>query len=136
MKVNEVMTKGVHYVSSDTTIKKAAEYMRIMDYGFLPVGDDLEGKLSGVITDRDIAIRAVAEGKNPMVTTVCDAATKNVIYCFAEDELESAARKMAEKKIKRLVVLKNKQNKTLCGVITVGDIVRHNQAHIVFDAAG
>lgn len=136
MQVKRVMTNDVRYIPSSTTLKQAAEIMRSMDCGFLPVGDSADGKLLGVITDRDIAMRGIAEGMDPIACTVKDVLTEKVLYCFQNDSLESAAKSMEAQQVYRLIVLNNKTDKRLCGIITLGDIVRHSQTDLVAKTVG
>lgn len=123
MKVEEVMTTDVDYVPSDMSLAEAANHMKNHDCGFLPIGNDPNGKLQGVITDRDIVLRAVAEGKDPNTTTVSEAKTDKVLYCFRNDDVRDAAYSMRDKQVYRLIVLDSPQTKKLCGVVTLGDIV-------------
>lgn len=124
MKVNEVMTRNVEYLASDTTLAEAAQCMRDQDCGFLPIGDDPQGKLQGVITDRDIVVRAIAEGCDPEEGTIGEYKTDKVLYCYESDDVQNAARNMREQQVYRLIVLNNDREKRLCGVVTLGDIVR------------
>lgn len=112
------MTRDVVLVSPDTSLKDAAAKMRETDSGFLPVGEN--DRLVGTLTDRDIAIRAVAEGHDPNATKVRDAMSEHVVYCFDDQEHDEAARLMAEKQIKRLAVLN--RDKRLVGVVSLGDV--------------
>ena len=101
--------------------------MRDLDVGFLPVADEREQKLSGVVTDRDITLRAVADGCDPAKTTVADIQSDRVLYCFKDDDVTDAARGMQTQQVYRLVVLESRDNKKLCGVVSLGDILRHDQ---------
>jgi CBS domain-containing protein len=85
----------------------AARKTRDLDCGFLPVADPREEKLSGVITDRDITLRAVADGRDPAKTTVGDIQSDRVLYCFRNDDVTDAARSMQKQQVYRLVVLAN-----------------------------
>lgn len=125
MKIKQVMTKDVEYIPTDTTIKQAAEKMAEMDTGFLPLGNKDNDKLQGVVTDRDIVIRAVASGLDPNKATVEQVKTDKVLYCFEEDDVDVAAESMHDLQVSRLIVLNNKQDKRLCGIISLGDIYRH-----------
>lgn len=127
MKISEVMTRNVEYIPSSTTLEEAAVRMRELDTGFLPIGDSPDGKLQGVITDRDIVVRALAEGLDPADTTVEQVRSNKVLYCFQDDGLQSAADSMAQQQVYRLIVLDNPDDKRLSGVITLGDILRHDQ---------
>lgn len=83
MQVQQIMSTSVEYVPTDTTLAQAAKYMRDLDTGFLPIGDSPQGRLQGVITDRDITVRGVAAGKNPENTTVDQMKTDKILYCFS-----------------------------------------------------
>jgi CBS domain-containing protein len=134
MLVREAMTGHVEYIPSSTTLKQAAEKMRELDCGFLPLGDAPDGKLLGVITDRDIVIRGIAKGLDPVSTTVDRIKSEKVLYCFKDDKLADAAHSMHDKQVYRLVVLNNKQEKKLCGVISLGDITRHHEVALAAEA--
>lgn len=135
MKVRDIMTDNVDYLAPTASLRDAAREMASRDCGFLPISDDQGQKLAGVITDRDITIRAVAEGKDPESTRVSEALTNKVLYCFADDSLEDAADNMREQAVYRLIVLDNAQGKQLCGVISLGDIVRHDHASLASKTA-
>ncbi|HJY65045.1 MAG TPA: CBS domain-containing protein [Ignavibacteria bacterium] len=117
MKIKEVMTPHAEYVDPATTIRDAAKRMKNMDIGALPVGEN--DKLVGMVTDRDITTRAVADGKNPQTTPVSEVMTRGIKYCFEDDKIENAAITMEDKQIHRLVVLNN--NKRMVGIVSVGD---------------
>ena len=127
MKVKDAMTKEVEYIPTSTTIRRAAEKMAKMDTGFLPLGNSDSDKLQGVVTDRDIVIRAVARGLDPDEATVEQVKTDKVLYCYEDDNIKKAAESMHDQQVSRLIVLNNKDEKRLCGVITLGDIVRHHE---------
>ena len=95
MQVKEIMTRSVDLVDPNTTISDAAIKMRDDDVGALPVGEN--DRLVGMITDRDIAIRAVAENKAPSQTKVRDAMSEGICYCFEDDAVDDAARIMADR---------------------------------------
>jgi CBS domain-containing protein len=119
MRVNEVMTRGVECVRPTDDIASAAARMRDLDIGPLPVcGDD--DRLVGMLTDRDITVRAVAEGRDPKKTRVSDVMTPNIIYCFEDQDITEAARLMKENQIRRLVVLS--RDKRLVGIVSLGDL--------------
>lgn len=126
MQIKEVMTKEVSYVPMNTNLKEAAEKMAELDCGFLPLANTDEDKLRGVVTDRDIVIRGIAKGLDPHKATVDQVKTDQVLYCFEEDDISSAVDSMNEMQVHRLIVLNNKKDKRLRGVITLGDIFRHN----------
>jgi CBS domain-containing protein len=111
------MTRDVKLVSPTQTIRDAARMMAELDAGVLPVQQD--DRLVGMITDRDIAVRAVAEGKSPD-TLVRDVMSNEVLYCFDDQEIEDVARNMGEVKVRRLPVVN--RDKRLVGIISIGDL--------------
>jgi CBS domain-containing protein len=117
MLVNEAMSSDVKIASPDQSIKDAARMMAEIDAGSLPVGEN--DRLVGMITDRDIAIRAVAAGKPP-TTPVREVMSSEVKYCFEDDELDDVADNMADVKLRRLPVLN--RDKRLVGIVSLGDI--------------
>jgi len=119
MKVQEVMTRGVECIGPDTKMDEAARRMRDLDVGSLPVCGD-QDKLVGIVTDRDIVVRGIAHGKDPKTTAVRDAMTPNIHYCFADQDVEEAARLMKDKQIRRLAVLD--RDKRLVGIVSLGDL--------------
>ena len=118
MRVNEVMTRGAECVGPDTTLQEAARKMKDMDVGPLPVCDN--DRLAGMLTDRDIVVRAVAEGRDPRTARVRDAMTEGISYCYEDDDVADAARLMREKQVRRLVVLN--RDKRLVGIVSLGDL--------------
>jgi len=120
MKVGEVMTRDVKLVSPQQSICDAAKMMAECDAGALPVGED--DRLVGVITDRDIAIRAVAEDKGPD-TPVAEVMTKQVLYCFEDESVDHVAQNMGEQQVRRLPVLN--REKRLVGIVSIGDLSRN-----------
>lgn len=121
MKVNKVMTHDVRLLRPDQTISEAAVLMAEIDTGALPVGDN--DRLVGMITDRDIVIRGLAQGKSPD-TKVADIMTKEVLYCFDTDEVDEAARNMGKAKVRRLPVLN--KDKRMVGIVSLGDLAIKN----------
>jgi CBS domain-containing protein len=111
------MSKDVKIASPDWSIRQAAKAMKEIDAGFLPVGEN--DRLVGMVTDRDIAIRGIADGKGPKAK-VRDVMTDEVIYCFEDDDLDVVSTKMADRKIRRLPVLN--RDKRLVGVVSLGDL--------------
>ena len=118
MKISDIMTSDVQIVAPDDTIQDAARKMEDADIGFLPVGEN--DRLVGMLTDRDIALRAVAQGKDPKKTKVRDVMTKRVLYCTAEEDVEDAASNMADLRIRRLPIID--RDKRLVGIVSIGDI--------------
>jgi CBS domain-containing protein len=118
MQVKDVMTRGVECVSPDTPLQEAARKMRDLDVGPLPVCDN--DRLAGMLTDRDITVRAVADGRDPKSAKVRDAMSEGINYCFEEDDVEQAARVMRERQVRRLAVLN--RDKRLVGIVSLGDL--------------
>jgi CBS domain-containing protein len=117
MKVSECMTREVVVVSPDDSICDAAQKMAECDAGSLPVGEN--DRLVGMITDRDIAVRAVAKNLPPD-TPVRDAMSTEVLYCFEDEDIEKVADNMGEQQVRRLPVLN--RDKRLVGIISLGDV--------------
>ncbi len=117
MKVHEAMTAGVRLVNPDRSICDAAQVMADQDVGALPVGEN--DRLVGMITDRDIAVRAVAQGLPPD-TKIRDVMSAQVKYCFDDEELEHVARNMGDLKVRRLPVLN--REKRLVGILAISDL--------------
>jgi CBS domain-containing protein len=118
MQLKDVMTTDVQLTDPTIKLKEAASMMRDGDFGLLPVGAN--DRLVGTITDRDIAVRAVAEGKDPNTTTVGDVMSEGIRYCFEDQEVEEAAKLMAQAQIRRLPVLN--RDKRLVGIVALADI--------------
>lgn len=135
MKIKDVMKKDIKYVPSGTNLNQAARLMTGLDCGFIPVADTGQERLLGVVTDRDIVIRAVAEGMDANATSVDQVMTDRVLYCFADDEVEHAAKNMQDQHVYRLIVLNNKEDKKLCGIISLGDIIRSDELELAAEAA-
>jgi CBS domain-containing protein len=112
------MTPSVVTVSRDTPLADAARLMRDSDVGPLPVAD--EGRLVGVLTDRDITIRAVADGKDPFSTRVDEVMTPKVVCCLDTDDVEHAAEMMQSAQLRRLLVVTG--DGRLAGIVSLGDI--------------
>lgn len=118
MKVMEIMSLEPEVISPDASIRDAAKRMRTEDIGAIPVGEN--DRLVGMVTDRDIATRAVAEEKNPGTTSVRDVMSKKVFYIFDDDQLDAAARCMSDHQVRRLPVLNH--DKRLVGIVSLGDL--------------
>ncbi|MGE5791945.1 MAG: CBS domain-containing protein [Bacteroidota bacterium] len=129
MKIAEAMTRDVRVANPDQTIREAAQMMAELDAGALPVGE--HDRLVGMITDRDIAIRAVAHGKAPE-TRIRDVMTDDVKYCFEDDEVEEVARNMADVQVRRLPVVN--RDKRLVGIVAIADIAATEDAEVVGEA--
>jgi len=116
--VEEVMTRDVEVVSPEDTLRDVAEKMRTLNVGPLPVCDGQ--KLQGIITDRDIVVRAVSQGMDPNSTPVSQVMTDEVEYIFADEGIEVAAHRMREEQIRRILVVD--RDKKLVGILSLGDI--------------
>ena len=121
MRLKDIMTRDPVVLPPDTTLKEAARRMRDLDSGVMPVGEN--DRLAGMLTDRDITVRATAEGKDPNDTPVREVMTPEVVYCFEDDDVRDAARKMEEHQVRRLIVLS--RDKRLVGIVALGDIAVH-----------
>ena len=121
MQLKEIMTPGVEVIAPEATIQEAAEKMRHLDIGPLPVCDG--DRLVGLLTDRDITVRAVAEGRNPATTQVREVMTPEVVYGFDDQDSQDAARLMEQYQIRRLPVLNHA--KRLVGIVSLGDLAVH-----------
>ena len=119
MKLHEVMTKDVETVHPEDTLQTAAKKMRDRNIGFLPVCDG--DRLIGVLSDRDLVVRALADGVNSSVFVGRDLVTSPAIYCFDDQSLDEAAKLMHDNQIRRLVILK-RDDKRMVGVISLGDL--------------
>jgi len=119
MQVKEVMTKGVECVLPDQSIAQAAQRMRKLNVGALPVCGNND-RLVGMITDRDITVRAIAESCEPDETCVSDVMTEGIEFCFDDEDIHAAAEHMEQKQIRRLAVLDH--NKRLVGILSLGDL--------------
>ena len=118
MKLNNILTGNVAVVRPDAPLCAAARKMRDLGVGVLPVCDG--DRLVGMLTDRDLAIRAVAEGCNPNTDPVRETMTREIIYCFEDQTPAEAERIMCEKQIRRLPVLN--RDKRLVGIVSLGDL--------------
>lgn len=123
MKVSDCMSRDVRICAPDDTVRDTARVMKEIDTGFLPVGEN--DRLVGMITDRDIVVRAIADDKG-CDTPVREAMTKEVHYVFEDDSLDDAQAKMSDLKIRRLPVLS--REKRLIGILSLGDIWTSQEA--------
>jgi CBS domain-containing protein len=126
MKVDAAMTRNVRLVKPDQTIREAAQLMEQIDAGALPVTDN--DRLVGMITDRDIAIRAVGHGKAPD-TRIRDVMSPGILYCFEDQELDEVARNMGKNQVRRLPVIN--RDKRLVGILSLGDLASNEDARAV-----
>ncbi len=130
MKSADIMSRPVLWVSPRDTLKDASKKMAEHNIGDLPVCHD--DRLLGIITDRDIVVRACAKGLDLSVTCVEEIMTKGVEWCFEDDDLEKIIGRMEEKCIQRMIVIDH--NKKLIGVISLGDIAVRGDERIAAEA--
>ena len=117
MKVSQLMTRDVEIASPGETLEHAAKIMAALDAGVLPVSEN--DRLVGMITDRDIAIRGIAEGKGPNAK-IADVMSHEVKYCFEDDHVDEVTRNMGDIQVRRLPVVN--RDKRLVGILSLGDI--------------
>jgi CBS domain-containing protein len=129
MKVSEAMTSDVRVADPEETIQQAARTMASLDAGVLPVGE--KDQLIGMITDRDIAIRGIGQGKGPDAK-VREVMTEEVKYCFDDQDVEEVTRNMADIQVRRLPVLN--RGKRLVGILSLGDVAVSRDAESAGEA--
>lgn len=119
MQIKDVMSPKPDILAAQATIREAAIHMRDHNNGAVPVYRD--NRLVGMVTDRDLAVRALADGKtaNDAITSIM---TDDILYCFEEDDVESVLKNMRDNQVQRLVVLNNRDKKDLVGIVSVADI--------------
>jgi len=130
MKIKEIMSKEVKFVDPNTSLQEAAKIMREKDIGILPIGEN--ERIVGMLTDRDIVIRTLANGKDVKSTTVKEVMTPKCLYCFEEDTIEDVSKSMSQSQIRRMPVL-NKE-KRLVGIISLGDLACKGSKQVAGDA--
>jgi len=119
MKVREIMSTDVDVILFDSPVQEAARKMAEGNYGALPVGKD--DKMIGMVTDRDLAIRVVAENRDASRTTVEECMSPGIDYCFDDDDVSVLARKMQDSHHRRIPVVN--RDKRLVGIVSFGDLV-------------
>jgi len=124
MQISEIMSRDVVIVAPGDSVQEVAQKMAEIDAGIIPVGED--DRLVGMVTDRDIVIRAVAKGKTPGKCTARDVMSPDVKYCYEDETLEDAARNMSSLQVKRLLVLN--REKRLVGIVSLGDLALEPEA--------
>jgi CBS domain-containing protein len=118
MQLKEIMTHEVEVIAPEATLQDAAKKMQRFDIGPLPVCDG--ERLVGMLTDRDITVRAVAEGCDPKTTTVRQVMTSELVYGFEDQDIQDGTRLMEQYQIRRLPVLN--RDKRLVGIVSLGDL--------------
>jgi CBS domain-containing protein len=116
--IRDIMTRGVETIARDATLQEAAARMRALDVGVLPVCDG--PALAGMVTDRDIAVRGVAEGMVPQESRVADVMTEDVRWCAEDETVESVLEEMGDQQVRRLAVLNAARE--VVGIVTLGDL--------------
>ena len=120
MKITEVMTPNPEIVTREQPIQEAARRMLDADTGALPVGDG--DRLVGMVTDRDIAVRVVAEGRGPD-TPVRDAMSEKPLFCFDDEDVDEVALQMSNAQVRRFPVL-SREGQRLVGIVSLGDLTK------------
>ena len=118
MKVKDAMHPGVTWVGPETGVHELARKMRDEDIGSIPIGEN--DRLIGMVTDRDIAVRGLADGRDIEALTARDVMTGPIIYCRADEDIGDAVRIMEEHKVRRLPVID--ADKRMVGMLALGDI--------------
>ena len=130
MQVSQILTRDVETIRPDMSVREAAQRMKSMDVGSLPVCDGRH--LLGMVTDRDITIRVTAEGRDAASTPVQQAMTPDVSYVFEDQDVKDAAKIMREQQIRRLPVLS--RDKKLVGILALGDVAQAGDDRLSGDA--
>ena len=118
MKVRKIMTKAAQTILPDATVEQASQKMRDYNIGLLPVVE--EGKVLGVVTDRDIVVHVIAEARNPHLTTIREVMTGKPFSCFENQSVTEASRIMEKHGVRRLIVISHRHK--LVGILTVTDL--------------
>ena len=125
-RIGDIMTRGVEVIQRDDTIQHAAQRMRALDIGALPVAD---GKaLAGMVTDRDITVRGVADGMIPQEALVSDVMTEDVRSCLEDETVEQVMKEMGDQQVRRLPVLNAARE--VVGIVALGDLATRQSGHI------
>jgi CBS domain-containing protein len=122
MDLREIMTRNVEVISAGASLRDAAVKMKELDVGLIPVCDG--DRLGGVLTDRDITIRATANGRDPTKTKVADVMSSDIAYCLEDQAIEEAVNLMEARQIRRLPIV-DKDNR-LVGIVSLADIAVHH----------
>lgn len=120
MLIKDIQRENVQYVDPETPLTEVAQLMKKHDCGSILVGED--DKLSGVVTDRDIVMRCIAESANPASMTAGECQTPEVLYCYETSDVEDVLHNMAETKVRRMPVLDSPDSKQLVGIVSFGDL--------------
>jgi CBS domain-containing protein len=120
MEVRQIMSSDVERIAPDTTLQEAAMRMKMRDVGFLPVceGD----RVLGTLTDRDIIIRGVTRGVDVRQTSASDVMSKDVFYCYVDEDVEAVAQAMSDKQVRRMIIMD--RDERIVGIVSLGDIAK------------
>lgn len=118
--IKDVMSPNFKWMAPDSPVAQVAQQMRDMDCGFMPLAEN--DKMIGMVTDRDITVRAIAEGKDPANTPARDIMTPKTYYCFDDQDVEEVCNNMGEIQVRRLPVVN--RDKRLVGVVSMGDLAQ------------
>ena len=121
MELRDIMTRNVEVVNGNASLKEAATKMKTLDVGLIPVCDG--DRLKGLLTDRDITIRATADGRDPSKTKVSEVMSTDIAYCLEDQAVDEAVILMEARQIRRLPILN--QDKQLVGIVSLADIAVH-----------
>ncbi len=123
MQIKNIMSRDVEVVRADATLQEAAQSMKARNIGYVLIRED--GQSLGIVTDRDMTVRAAAEGRDPTTTTVREVMTPVIICCFEDDDIAAAVRCMKEQQIRHLGVLDRDQH--LVGVVSLYALAMHTR---------
>ncbi|HEY8555642.1 MAG TPA: CBS domain-containing protein [Burkholderiales bacterium] len=129
MQARDIMSRNIRIIPTGTSLRAAAELMRQMDVGILPVSE--KGRIVGMLSDRDIAVRAVAEGADPGATSAGEVMTGNVVSCYEDEDARSVAQLMSERGVRRVVVVNRKDEAV--GIVSVDDLAMHPETRALAD---
>jgi CBS domain-containing protein len=129
MQIKEVMSRDVVLASPRQSLREVAQMMAERDIGFMPVGD--QDRIVGMVTDRDIVVRGLATGKGPD-TPVSEVMTKDIKYCFDDEDIDHVVENMGQNKIRRLPVMN--REKRLVGIVTLADAALEHDPVVVGEA--
>jgi len=132
MQIKEIMSKDVEVVAPDAKLHEVARKMMSRDCGSVVVVED--GRLVGMITDRDIALRCIADDHHPSTTNAKQIMTPEILYCMDTDDYDEVAKNMGKNKVRRLPVLD--ANKRMVGIVSLGDLTKHTNYKLCGEMLG
>lgn len=118
--IKDVMSPNFKWMAPDSPVSQVAQAMRDMDIGFMPLAEN--DKMIGMVTDRDITVRAIAEGKDPANTAAREVMTPKTYYCYDDQDVEEVCNNMGEIQVRRLPVVN--RDKRLVGIVSLGDLAQ------------